>query len=661
MAKSKLNETQQAFQNILKKKGLEAIKQVIEKPKKEDETEVLLKAKLNRQWESAKSSRKELDWKWFIYDLWVNGYHYAKWDKNTQQIITSVKDKGRAKIVINKVYTTLRSVRNYVLRNRPKAEVTPFNLQPDNIDEATKLNTYLDFLHDKLHLRRKMKEVVWHALKYSVGYWQVLWNEDNGGEININVIDPYDLYWDPTAKNREEARYAILAIRRNIDDLESDDKYDKKAVQGLKGDKMLSSSPYKSRMLQAEMGMQLNGKDKEETTIIVREHWLKEKKDGKTLIRIVTMAGDKIIRNEETDLTSLPFFKLASDVEPLSMYGQGWVKNIIPVNKLLNRLESSLAEYNDIMNKGKWVSDKGAGVRVINNEHGQIIEKKRGYDVRQEGINPLSAAIYTQIENANRYIEGIGGAHDAMMGRIPSGAKSGRAIEALQAGDANNLSEIVENLEEFLEEVYECVLYTVATKYQFARRVITTTKAGEKQFLSFIGEEAVNKPQDATVISKENAVDVKITSWLAHTSQARQEILKELYGMKVIDQQTVLEGYEIGAVADVIKRVKAEQEEQMNMQSEMQQQELTNQAGVEMAKEQASRPSPAGVQQAIAAIRAIIQGQSPVVPNNVDQAFIDYIDQFISSQEAQELGEEIISQIQSYRDGLVQSLGQGQM
>lgn len=639
-------------------RAVDAVKETVLKIKPQDKDEVLLKSRVDRYWENASASRKELDWKWFIYDLWVAGLHYAKWDRNTQQITTTVRDQGRPKIVINKVYTTLRAVRNYALRNRPKAEVTPVNLTEDAVEDVVKLNKYLDFLHDKLSMRRKLKESVWHSLKTSAGFWQVLWDEeaeDGAGEVVVNVIDPYDIYWDPSARNPHEAKYVILAVRRYIDDIKDDPKYDKEKTKELNGDKLMAASPLKSRLLQAEKGLDVFSKsEKEGATLIIKECWLKERQeDGSTKVRIVATADDKIIRNELTELERFPFFKLPCDVEPLSMYGQGWVKNLIPPNRALDRLESSLAEYNDLVNKGKYITDKGAGVRVVNNEHGQIIEKKRGYDVAMLPVPGLSPAIYNQIENMNRYIEDIGGAHDASLGRVPAGAKSGKALEALQAGDANNMSEIVENLEEFLEEVYEYILSLAADKYQFARQIIPVSQAGEREFIRVIGENSKQKPNGATVIPAKNMVDVKITSWLAHTSEVRREILKDLYQMQAIDQQTLLMGYETGSIADIIKRTREQKLE--NQSDDLAMQDMSGKISAEQ-----NAPPTAGRQQAIASIRSLMNNQPVQPPQSVDQEFIEQLDDFLSSPEAQKLSQsepQIIEAIQNFRDTVVGSMG----
>lgn len=165
-------------------------------------------------------------------------------------------------------------------------------------------------------------------------------------------------------------------------------------------------------------------------------------------------------------------------------------KNLIPLNKRLNNLMSSLAEYNVIMNKGYWIADKGAGVRTIRNEHGIIIEKKRGYDIRQGIVSSISSHIINEIQYILQLFEDISGVHDATMGRIPTGAKSGKALEALQVGDSNNLSDVVENTEIWLEKIYEYILYLAASKYQFSRSITPISKTGQRDFLQVIGETA---------------------------------------------------------------------------------------------------------------------------------------------------------------------------
>lgn len=650
-----------------------------QKNNKQDNDRVL-RARLDRYWNGAQNARRDLDWKWFNYDLWVNGQHYAKWDRNTQQIITSPRSDGKPKVVINKTYSIIRAVRNYVVRNEPKPDVTPDDLTPENLSQAAELNKYLDYLYAKLGLRPKLRASLWHALKYSVGYWQVLYDDeadDGRGEIQINVIDPYDLYWDESARTPDEARYVILAVRRTLQDLKDDPKYQGVDWDTVPTDNMLAASTLKQRLLQFERGGVLFNTTTDEKTVILKEYWLKERKNGKWQIRIISRIAEKIIRDEVTDLDRLPFFRLSSDTEPLSMYGHGWVKNIIPLNRLYDRLASSVAEYNDLMNKGKWVSDKGAGVRVINNENGQIIEKKRGYEVTQAPIQPLAAAIFQQMDYTVRDIEDISSFHDASLGRIPTGAKSGVSIEALQEGDSNNLSELVENTEDFISRVYEYVLYLASQKYQFARNIVLNTKMGTKEFLQVIGQSADNQPEGAHVIGPKNVVTVKIDSWLAYTSEGRREAIKDLATLiPNLPVQYILEAYETGNIADIIQQMQRDQQQQQQQQAQQQQQQAQQQAALQtqqaaqqaqiqtqarIQQQQAQQPAPAGIGEAIAVIRQILNGHMPqTVPQVVSPEYVRYFDNFLSSNAGNSLPPEVRRLLQTIRDHAAASMGGGQ-
>lgn len=620
------------------------------KTDKTDKQAVLI-SKMERIWETARDSRKKTDWQWFMYDLWREGHHYARYDRNTQQIITNPRPDGRPKVTVNKIDSTLRAVVNYALRNRPKAEVTPQGIRPEDMSNIVKQNMYLDYLHDRLGLRAIERAAVEESLASGIAWVQVLWDEegDNGeGAITINEIDKYDLYWySPRARTPKEVRCYIVAVSRPISELKNDSKYEGTNWDLVKADNQRSASSLKERLLALESGDDSLGSAKSEGTVLVKEFWYygdKELGEDPKKIYVCAIAGGQLIRKpEETDLERMPFFRLCAASKKLQMVGRSWVKNLIPLNKRLNHIMSSLAEYNVLMNRGKWVADKGAGVRIINNEHGQIIEKKRGFDVSQQPIAPLSNAIIEELNYILQLFEDLGAVHDATMGRIPVGAKSGKALEALQVGDSNNLSEVVENTEMWLEELYEYILYLAAIKYQFAREATPTTKTGQREFLTVIGEEASNVPEDALVLKKRNIVDVKITSYLAHTPEARREAIRELASMiPDLDPQTILEVYEIGPIADIISRIKESQA--ARQENEMQQM---------AAQQEMSAPPAAGADAAIAVIRQVISGQPAQVPPRVDPAFIQYYDQFLQSPEAQSLPPEIMQNLQNLRDQMV--------
>jgi len=77
-------------------------------------------------------------------------------------------------------------------------------------------------------------------------------------------------------------------------------------------------------------------------------------------------------------------------------------------------------------------------------------------------MSPLPVAVPQQIERMWRYLEDVSGLHEASLGRIPTGVKTGVGIAELKQADATSQDDLVDNLEDFLEEVARKLLKVIA-------------------------------------------------------------------------------------------------------------------------------------------------------------------------------------------------------
>src|SRR3990167_9641532 len=183
-----------------------------------DELELL--TKLNRMIQVAQTARRKFDWEWLVRDLFIRGYQFARYSRTTNTFTFSTRNQVR--IPINLVWSQMRSIRSQITAFRPKWEVLPQISSQQAIANADFSSRLLDYLYDKLQLRSKIKELITFALKYSVGFWQVVWDEqaDNGkGEIAIRLVDPYDLYIDPSATSLEDAEFVVRSTLKPIDEI----------------------------------------------------------------------------------------------------------------------------------------------------------------------------------------------------------------------------------------------------------------------------------------------------------------------------------------------------------------------------------------------------------------------------------------------------------
>jgi hypothetical protein len=548
---------------------------------------------------SAQAARRKYDWEWLVRNLYLRGYHFARYNSSNSTFTMGTKTKVR--IPINLMWAQARAIRNQVTSFRPKWEALPNKPTEAAKENAQYSEKELDYLYRKLNLKRKMKEIIYHGLYTSVGIWQFDWDKrgDGGqGEVEISVVDPFDFFIDPNATNFEDAQYCIKAVRKPLQEIKTDPRY--KNTAEIKADKKLAASEYKSFLLQAiknpeeESG---NLEDANEYTILYELQKKEYQEDGQVKIKILSFTEDSILplRDELTENDTINYELFQADLQPLEVYGESWAKQVMPINRVLDALESHIFEYNHFFAKGRFVIDKGSGVRSVINENGQIIEKNPGYTVTSLPIAPLPMSTFQQIANFRQYLEDIGGLHEVSLGRIPAGVKSGVGIAELRQADATSQDDLVDALEDFLVRASKQIFRIISKNYTTAKLAKVSGKGGEPEYFYVLGSESptakslqkknrntfgqMNLP--IAVIGADTEVRVMIGSWLAYTKQARQEELKELFRLGAIDQKTLLQHLEFGDVDSITDRTRTERLVQLRQSQPMAQEMLAARKGVD--------------------------------------------------------------------------------
>jgi hypothetical protein len=186
-----------------------------------------LAMKVRRLYEYAKDSRRKYDWEWMVRELYVRGYHFARYNRGTNTITFSTRTGVR--IPINLTWALMRAVRNQVTSFRPKWEVLPAVTTESAIENARYSSRTLDYVYKRKQIKRKLKEVLSEALIKSLGIWEI--TVDRNGDIIINNTDPFDLYIDPNcvSPNLNDpdygAMYVVKTFVRPVEEIKKDPKY----------------------------------------------------------------------------------------------------------------------------------------------------------------------------------------------------------------------------------------------------------------------------------------------------------------------------------------------------------------------------------------------------------------------------------------------------
>ena len=522
-------------------------------------------------------ARRRYDYEWMVRDLFRRGYQFSKYQPNSQTIVLA--SRQTAKIQVNIVQAQMRSIANQVTSFRPKYETLPRHTTEESRVQSRYSGKLLDYYFDHLKFKKKIKETVLQGLMYSVGGpWQIVYN-DQTKEIEVWLLDTFDFFFDPLAESLDECEYVIKATRRPKDEVIFNNDYDelaRKEVTG--GEARLAVSEYKQFMLQALKYVTQYNREEAPTVILFEGDFKVRDEKGKVHMRKVIWTDQNSIPLywKDTDETEFDYVLYYADLNPKDIYGEGWMKHVMPINRVINSLESSVYDYNYKVSKGRIVIDKDSGVRHISNVHGEIISKNKGAEVRALDMPSLPVATQNQIERMYKYQEDIGGVHDSSLGRVPPGSRSGVMLAEMKQSDSTNQQDLVDGLEDFLEEVGRKMLKKIGKHYT-TMKVIKDLgfKGEEEKYFAVVSDKADLKGKldkkhqhqvkvgpdwiDLVKIGEDNNVRVTIGSWLGYTKEMMQEKTLKLLQLGAIDQKTFLRLWEFGDIDSIIQETRTEQ------------------------------------------------------------------------------------------------------
>ena len=485
---------------------------------------------------------------WFVNYMYYMGFQNLKYDPKTANF---VKDsKNPLTFYVNYTYMILRAVRNAVMRTQPTWDVDALPYGELETSESHMLGEYLGFEYDKLSIEDKTNKVVLYGLLYGLGIYQYGYDAeaDKGeGNVWVETLDPFDTYIDPYATDAKDARYVVKVLSKPVDILKKNPNYDKKSLEDLASTEKMSESDYKDMIVN-----NLHDAGYVKGNVLIHETWCMTEEG----VRVITTCNNEILRNEITGFKTLPFVFYKPDINLSTIYGEGWAKNIVNINKALNYLETSRLEYNILFNKGKILAPKGAGIKNITNQNGQIIQYKSGFKPEIMDMKPQGSDVERQITSLGGYMQQIGAANEAFLGQTPTGVKSGIAIETLVANNYVNLSDLINNLANAMEDLGDAIL-DMGYKYQQLMKPFRTDSGDMLGVIS--GEAGVSTDSfefPVVQIPKNPEVKVRITSGTAHTKEGKREMMQNLRAMGAISNRTLLEAYDIDPEEEELRQQK---------------------------------------------------------------------------------------------------------
>jgi hypothetical protein len=492
---------------------------------------------------------------WYINERYARGEHWIVYNKTLNKVQTIPVSDGEIRRTVNKIKAQMRGVKNFIKRNQPRWEVHPDDITDEAYEEAKKKNKIIQHIYRTRQFPLLLTDQIMNAMKFSLGIIEGgIIKKEGKDYLDFWIDDTFDVVFDPMASSIQNCRFIIKTSKKPVTYIKQ-----KYGIKELSSDNKEAAASYKE-MLENEKytrGGARSSIDLE--TAIIYETYLKWIENDKTRVRIITSIDKQVLKSWDPSYKRFPMFGYTPERSPNSIYNDAWIKDLISLNKSLDKMISQVESYTQRMLAGKYLIKQGVEVSSITDKGAEKIYYKGSTPPVQQQLQPMPAAPFTYINILERFIEELGGVREASLGRIPSSLQSGRAIEALQSADAGTVAEPIENLEMMLEEVGEFVL-EVLSEYQIASEEII--EGNEK--IKFIG----NVPSAPEGVMKINPSQVKvvIVPEIAYTEEAKKETLMQLATAGFVDPQTVLEKLSISNVGDIIQRMQKLKDEEFKQE-----------------------------------------------------------------------------------------------
>ena len=158
-----------------------------------------------------------------------------QWTKEQEE---TLKSRGQAPIVVNRIHPAVETAKAMLTANRPSFKVSP--REDSDVKVANVLNHMLSYMYDISDGRTIIRQAIDDYYVTGLGYLLVYQNplaDDGKGEVMFTDIDPMDVYVDPNSRDPYFEDAENIIISRNFTKAQAKALYPqyKKAIDAASG------------------------------------------------------------------------------------------------------------------------------------------------------------------------------------------------------------------------------------------------------------------------------------------------------------------------------------------------------------------------------------------------------------------------------------------
>lgn len=345
------------------------------------------------------------------------------------------------------------------------------------------------------------------------------------GELVIKPVSPFEIMWDFSQNYIEDASWCIWSQVMDVDEVYRRWKKrvnsDESAIPGIIEQRLMGRFDLTGRLATRPVHVQKVAQ--------IHQMWVKPGHPKFPNGLHLTFNKDLIIENEEyvPSHEGLPVHIMGHIPFPITQYSMSILQQLKGPVLELSKTESQMMENRNLMANPIWLIPKQLQItKEIQNKPGARIE----YNYMPNIPEPKPVAMPSMpnyvsdlITTLRQHIQDISGQGETSQGRVPPGARSGVAIAYLQEEDDTRLGVTVQEFEETIEHVANCILKLVAENYTTPRTVRIYRNHSDDEIFDFVGSE----------LDGVASVIVQAGSALPRSKAAKQQYILDLWDRKI--------------------------------------------------------------------------------------------------------------------------------
>lgn len=551
--------------------------------------------------------RRTHERRWYDNNYFDDGFHFRTISRKTGRVIDHTsRSTGYVERAIPRASRQIRGVSNLLFATEPypvvyperisSSQYPPLGKDPQTGKEipnpeyekameqakqvARKRGIWLSTEWDEeQQLPLKLTDMILLAAKNSVS-WLEVYSDTDKQKICTDVYDAFDVVCYGDQRDHNKLPFITKTCPMDIDSIKMDARFDPVMVKKLSPDNKYATSEIKDAYMRARFGMKAPS-NKEDGTLIVKETFIHEflsddnwkqaiklgentgamegKSKGDKVMRHVFSASGITLQDEYVDYDCYPLVPFR--FEPGPIYQVPFIERFIPQNKSLDVIVTRLEKWVNAMVVGVYQKRKGENFEVSNFPGGQMIDYETT-PLTQMNTASVGNTPFNVIELLNKFIDEQG-ATTAGGQNLPTGVKSGVAIESVKATEYANLKITTMMLRQTIKEIAERMLER-ADKDYLKPMEVQSIEDGEPEYFDVIGkrgydlhqqlDKGASLPQDVVVLDKSIKVRIEIEPGLGLTMEGKRQAMQSIIDYTIQLSQVIPGSIPPEALQQIIKR-----------------------------------------------------------------------------------------------------------